>query len=189
SEDRRVAPSDRSVDPPEAAETRPLEGRGQQCETDAVVLPRVRDRDGHLDVLGIDRLQAQVADDQPPATVTDDCDQPFTMHVVEPAERHRHAVVDPARAPVEARVKTVPREPGVEALEWHDVIRADGPDRDATRDPRIVHGLSVPSPPRSREGRTARTSWDGRLVRRPTPCGSSRGSVPPGLPARARSRR
>ena len=31
------------MDPPEAVETRPLEGRGQQCETDAVVLPRVRD--------------------------------------------------------------------------------------------------------------------------------------------------
>jgi hypothetical protein len=120
-----------------------------------MVLPRVRDGDGHLEVLGADRLEAQMADDELAVTVVEDSDEPFTVDVVGPTERPGRAVGDAAGAAVEPGVEAVTREGRVEALERHDIVRADGPDRDARRKPRIVHGLSVPGPERQDEGRTA----------------------------------
>ena len=74
-----------------------------------MVLPRVRHRDRHLDVVGGRRLETEMADDALPAMgLMLHRDQPLAVHVVGPAEGLGGAVLDTARPAMEACVERVP---------------------------------------------------------------------------------
>src|SRR6188472_3295691 len=121
-----------------------------------MVLPGVGDRDGHLDVLGAERFETQVADDPLTATLALDGDQTFTVYVIGATERPGRTILDPAGPAMEPRVATVRRQLRVEPLERHHISGADRPDHDARRESCGIHGMSVPARRGSHEGRTAR---------------------------------
>lgn len=136
---------------------RPCDALTEQCPAKTVMVPGIGDRDRHLRVGGVDRLEAEMTDDRSSSVSAQDLGhEPFAVLVVRPAEESSGEIADPVRGAKEPRLARIVGEIPIEPPEGCSVGWGDRPDLDFRWWRRLGHGNSVTEGSTAHQVRMAR---------------------------------